>query len=144
MISRLSGRVKGLLRDLQDPDIDTRLEAALSLNGSAHPQVLEALRLALADDSSEVAGAAAQSLALVGDDNSLALVIGAAERSTAPWPRAALWAAVQLTAAAGDNRARVRVTRLLDIADQAGAEGRMQASLLRPVLSAHANTRDRA
>jgi len=120
--------------DLRSPDPETRLSAALSLNQSAKPQIIEALRRALADESSEVVEAAAQSLALVGDSDAFELVIEAAERSSAPWPRASVWAAVQLVATTDSQDARMRVVRLLDFADRTGAEGRQQASLLRPLL----------
>ena len=70
-----------------------------------------------------MAGGAAQSLALVRDIEAADLVISAAERSTAPWPRASLWAAVQLANDAENDHHRVRITRLLDLAEQAGPDG---------------------
>lgn len=87
MKSTLTRDEKRLLRDLRSPDAGTRLMAAHGLNQSAHPQILEGLRHALTDESSDVAEMAAQSLAIVGDITSVELVVGAADRSAAPWPR---------------------------------------------------------
>ena len=138
-----SAREELLLDELGSPDTNTRLSAALRLNQSANLQILEALRAALDDASGAVAGAAAQSLALVEDIDSLDLVTAAAERSTEPWPRSSLWAAARLAAASDLDQARARVIVLLDLADQAGPGGREQANLLRPLVS-RSNLRDDA
>lgn len=81
-----------------------------------------------------MAEAAAQSLALVGDRDALELVLETAERTSVPWPRASVWAAVKLVATTERHDARLRVERLLDLAERSGAEGRHQASILRPML----------
>jgi HEAT repeat protein len=108
---------------LESTDADVRESAALSLNGSAHQEILNALRLALADPVTNVSEAAAQSLALIGDGGSSDFVVSAAERSVSPWPRPSLWAAVQLAAASGDPDLISRAGALLDVAALAGPEG---------------------
>jgi HEAT repeat protein len=135
MNASLTQHERRLLRAMQSTDPDQRESAALSLNGSAHQEILNALRLALTDPATNVSEAAAQSLALIGDRGSAELVVSAAERSVSPWPRPSLWAAVQLATVSGDPDLVSRVDSLLDVAALAGPEGLQQAILLRAALA---------
>lgn len=131
-----SNRERRFLAGLRSDDAQTREAAALSLNQSSHPLILAALRSALSDSEPEVAEAAAQSLALVGDLGSLALVLDKAAESVAPWPRASLWAATALALASGEEGPLRRATQLVERAARSRvAEGRRQAHYLREMLA---------
>ena len=131
MSSEPDDETQKYLRDLEDPDPETRAFAAFNLlTGPATEEVLAALRARLGDEDHEVRGFAAQSLGHLADLASLPAILELVERDPATEPRPEPLAAARLAMLGSEaDRARV-VEALMRFADRGGQEAKRQTELL--------------